>query len=258
MIPKSIVKIAGLEGISGIYLEDYSAQSHEIEQYVCRIFNEQWGMACIEAQKKYGSCQEYINDWPSGIDAYSWDGGVWFTFPALYLAYNNGIIDVEMGIVVLDNTLKILKDTYPETQYFGIIAFIAPNNQMVQRIFCSHRKRLPRKMKFVENIIEHINRNKETFIDYVKDDCYEYEKDDPDGKWVGELIDFLHIYEDKIDFSLYDQIMSATCDYIEDDDLYFCYKEKIDKWKKKVGYQDSTNSDEEGFSKLDKYLRIVN
>lgn len=232
MIPKSIVKIVGREGISGIYLEADPSRYQEIKNFVCQIFDRQWETACLEVKKKYGNCCEYTNVWPSGIDIYLWNNGLFLTFSALYISFDAGKkCNTELGIAALKNTLKIVTNEYPGTSYYGLVAFIDLENHMVQRTFCSIGKTFPKKLEFIEKIVEYINQNKDSFIDCVLDDCYEFEDEDSDGKWVDELIEFLHVYEDKIDFSIYDQIMSATCEYIEDDDIYYDLKEKIEAWK---------------------------
>ena len=237
MIPKSVIKIVGQEGISGIYIQTDLSQCQNIANFICQLFDENWEKACFETKKRYGECFEYINAWPSGIDAYPWNDGLFLTFPALYTSYDHGTkCDNKFGIEALENTLRIIADKFPEIYYYGVVAFVDSTNHMTQKKFCSQGKKLPEKLEFMWNVIEYINQNVDSFIDCVKGNCYEFEAEDSEGKWVEKLIDFLHIYEDKIDFSIYDKILSTTCEYIGDDDLYDKLEEKIEAWKKAAGY----------------------
>lgn len=258
MIPKSIVKIAGREGISGIYLEADLSRYQEIKNFVCQIFDEKWENACLEVEKQYGNCYEYTNAWPSGIDVYPWNRGLFLTFPALYISFDTGKkCDTKLGIETLKNTLEKVTKEYPGTFYYGLVAFVDLDNHMVQRTFYSQGEKCPKKLEFIEKIVEYINQNKDSFIDCVLDNCYEVEDEDSGGKWVDELFDFLHMYEDKIDFSIYDQILSVACEYIEDDNIYDAFEEKIEAWKKASGYVNPIVNDENEFLGADKYRKRI-
>ncbi len=195
----------------------------------------------------YGNCYELENRWPSGIDTYETQDGFLVTFPALYILYEQGTkCDVDAGLNALDSTLTLIKKEFPNVNYYGYVGFVDCENVVHQKELASDEKIRVERYEFIAEAIGQINERLDEYIDNLQDSCYE--EKDTDGKWVLDVVNAFHLYEDKVSPSIYNMIMSTVCEYIEDDDVYDIIEDKISEWKEEAGYvdpDDEVDSDED-------------
>ncbi|MGN0485477.1 MAG: hypothetical protein ACI4HI_18210 [Lachnospiraceae bacterium] len=204
----------------------------ELADFVHTVYQSEWLTACDNVEKKYGNCFEKENDWPSGMDIYKQDFGLFITFPALYLLYDKGNgYDLDFGLQALKNTLDSVSKKFPLQKYQGYIAFLCPDDTVIQQVISSVEDEIPERFEFIAEAIGDINKNLDSYIDVLLECCYEEELD---GKWVLDVFQNFHLYKEKIDISVYDRILETVCEYIEDDDIYEQLEDEIDQWKTDV------------------------
>lgn len=229
LLDKSIIKAISPEGISGIYFVINPDEKGKISKHICDVFDLQWKKACAKVEEKYGNCFETENRWPSGIDVYSYADGIFVTFPALYILYDKGRkCDTETAIQALKQMLEQVRTEYRDIKYFGYIGFIDLSNNVFQWEEKSDESIQVDRYPFIADAIERLNENADEFMDVLYDCCYE--NYDSDGHWIMDVFNTLHLYEDRISSSLYEQILSTTGEFL-DDDTYDLLEYMVDDWK---------------------------
>ncbi|MBO7407766.1 MAG: hypothetical protein J6V14_09070 [Clostridia bacterium] len=178
----------------------------------------------------YDGCFEADHRWPSGVDVREHENGVLATFQALYIRLNDegNCFDTELAAQALSRTLETVERQFSGIQYYGYTGFVGPDDEVYQQEIASDGCRKPARYEFVADAIGQLNADADRFIDFVRECCY---SDDSGGAWVADVLEALHLYEDKIDPALYDEVLSAACEYIEDDELYESLIDRIERWK---------------------------
>ena len=247
LLHKSIIETISPEGISGLYFMTKEYEKLTIGKRICEIFNSQWLKQCKIVQMTYGNCFEMENRWPSGIDMYVYPEGVLVTFPALYILYNKGLkSDMHAGIEAFEQTLNLIQNEYPDVKYYGYIGFVDLDNNVYQKEIASEEGIRVDRYEFIADAIGKINDEIDKYIDNLRDFCC-YEESSLGVKWIWDVVNVFHLYEDKISLSIYNMIMSTAYEYIEEDDEYEyeLVVERIAEWKEAARYTDpdDDNSD---------------
>ena len=230
LLHKSILKAIGTEGVSGIYFEHDAVPAQELGSFVRDTFDRSWAEACLTAKNDKGSCFEAEHRWPSGIDVRELENGVLATFQALYIRLQDDgkDFDTELAARALSRTLETVRRQFPGIRYYGYTGFVGPDGEVYQQEIASDGCRKPARYEFVADAIGQLNADADLFIDFVRECCY---CDDSGCSWVADVLEALHLYDDKIDPSLYDEVLSAACEYITDDDLYESLYDRKEQWK---------------------------
>lgn len=243
LLHKSIIKTISLEGISGIYFLTGNVEKQTVETRMQELFIHQWQEQCRLVESNFGNCYETKNRWPSGVDTYITSEGFLATFPALYILYDNGSkCEVDSGFRALDQTLALMKKDYPAVRYYGYVGFVDLENNVHQRIIESDESIHIERYGFIADAMAQINGRIDEYIDNLLDSCYEERHSD--GSWILDVADVFHLYEDKINLSIYNKIVS-TIDGEIDDDVIELLEDKIACWKEDAGYVDFDDEDED-------------
>lgn len=119
-----------VEGFSGVYIYCNSELMEKIADDFEEMFENAWTQAMDDAEEDYDAvCQEKEDeiDPPAFVarkDGWLEHDRIHIVVGPLYLSMNYGArADNEFGINALEDTLKHLKEKYPEIRYEGLLAY---------------------------------------------------------------------------------------------------------------------------------------